>query len=555
MSKLVQYFFISVLFFLSVLLNIGCSQKLNPAVSDTKTKNPFVWENSTIYFLLTDRFYNADKSNDFKPDVTPAPLRGYEGGDIKGITTKVEEGYFNKLGADVLWMTPLVENISGFVDEGTGISFGFHGYWIKDWTAIDPRLGTKEDVRNMVKAAHDKGLKVIMDVVINHTGPVTEKDPVWPGDWVRTGPRCSYKDYKATIECTLVDNLPDILTNSTKEVDVPKHLQDKWKKEGRWEQEMSSLDAFFKRTGYPRLPHYYIIKWITDMIIEYGIDGFRVDTVKHVEESVWKSLKEEAEYAFEVAKMKFPTELPKEESFFMLGELYGYNATNGPLYDFGDTKVDYYINGFDALINFGFVTDAKLSYSDLFKKYDELHRKNTGGQKFVHYVSSHDDGNPFDKKREKVLESGTKLLLTPGMAQIYYGDEIGRTLTAEAKGDAQLRSSMDWKSFEENDKMISLDHWQKLGQFRKNNSAVGAGSHVNIDKNVFGRIYQKGKIKNTVVFALDQQRGEKSIPVGGLFKDGEELYDYYSKGYTKVVKGMVKINNPFHIVLLGKKNP
>ncbi|MBK8621485.1 MAG: alpha-amylase [Saprospiraceae bacterium] len=554
MTKISQYLFVSIILFLSVFLTMGCSQKLHPAGSENSTKQPFVWENSTIYFLLTDRFYNADKSNDFKPDVTPAKLRGYEGGDIKGITAKVEEGYFNKLGANVLWMTPLVENIEGFVDEGTGISFGFHGYWIKDWTAIDPRLGTKEDVRNMVKAAHDKGLKVIMDVVINHTGPVTAKDPVWPSDWVRTGPRCSYKDYRSTVECTLVDNLPDILTNTTKEVEVPAYLQEKWKKEGRFEQEMSSLDAFFKRTGHPRLPHFYIIKWITDMIIEYGIDGFRVDTVKHVEESVWKSLKNEAQYAFEVAKKKFPTELPKEESFFMLGELYGYNAVNGPLYDFGDKKVDYYINGFDALINFGFVWDAKLSYTELFKKYDGIIQLNKGENQFVHYVSSHDDGNPYDKKRERVLESGTKLMLTPGMAQIYYGDEIGRTLTADATGDAQLRSAMDWKSFEDNDKMIALDHWQKLGQFRINNPAVGAGKHVDIDKNVFGRMYQKAGIKNTVVFALEQQRGEKLIPVKGLFKDGEVLYDYYSKGFTKVEKGMVKINNPFQIVLLGKKN-
>src|SRR5690606_7688421 len=196
----------------------------------------------------------------------------------------------------------------------------------KDWTKIDSRLGTKEEVREMVKAAHAKGIKVIMDVVINHTGPVTTLDPVWPSDWVRTSPQCTYQNYETTVECTLVNNLPDMRTNSTSEVVVPPSLQEKWKKEGRWESEMASLDAFFKRTGYPRLPHYYLIKWITDLVTEYGIDGFRVDTVKHVEEEVWKELKKQAEYAFEAAKKLFPAELPEKESFFMMGEVYGYSA-------------------------------------------------------------------------------------------------------------------------------------------------------------------------------------------------------------------------------------
>lgn len=544
----------SVLLALILVSGFQCTPRVQTVTSTGEPqRRGFDWGNSTIYFLLTDRFYNADPSNDYKHEVKPANLRGYAGGDVKGITKKVEDGYFTKLGVDILWMTPLVENIEGFVDEGTGVSFGFHGYWTKDWTAIDKRIGTKEDVRAMVKAAHDKGIKVIMDVVINHTGPVTDKDPVWPADWVRTGPKCSYKDYRSTIECTLVDNLPDILTNTSKEVEVPDILQQKWKQEGRWEKEMASLDAFFKRTGYPRLPHYYIIKWITDLIIEYGIDGFRVDTVKHAEESIWKSLKKESEYAFSIAKKKFPAEISKEASFFMLGEVYGYNAANGPLYDFGDQKVNYFENGFDALINFGFVWDARLPYSELFGKYLEARKNLKPNQYFVHYVSSHDDGNPFDKKREKVIEAGTKLMLSPGMVQIYYGDEVGRTLSADATGDAQLRSSMDWKSFSDNDKMIALDHWQKLGLFRKNNPAVGAGEQVSLGNNVFGRTYKKGKVMNKVVFAVDQPKGEKNIPVGDFFKDGDIVYDYYGRSEVRVGKGFVKISNPFPIVLLAKK--
>jgi alpha-amylase len=528
-----------------------CTPKLNSGFVD-KDKIPFLWSNSTIYFLLTDRFYNAEISNDFKHAVTPSPLRGYHGGDIKGVTQKIKSGYFTKLGVNVLWLTPLTENIHGYTDEGTGVSFGFHGYWPKDWTSIDKRLGSASDVREMVKTAHENGIKIMMDVIINHTGPVTPLDPLWPKEWVRTSPRCVYKDYSSTISCTLVDNLPDILTESVTEVKVPEHLQNKWKEEGRFEEEMASLETFFQRTGYPRLPYYYIIKWIVDLIEEFGIDGFRVDTVKHVEEFIWKILKKESSFAFEKAKKKFPTELDKDAEFYMLGEVYGYNANNGKIYDFPDKKVDYFYHGFDALINFGFTHDAKLSYRELFAKYGALKAGSLKDVDIVHYVSSHDDGNPFDKNRQKALESGTKLLLTPGIAQIYYGDEVARPLNAEASGDAVLRSPFDWKGLEDNDKMICLDHWQKLGQFRKNNPAVGAGKHIEIANNIFGREILKGSFKNKVVFGIDLMKGEKKIPVGGLFKDGDVLYDYYSKGKTRVKDGMVILNNPFSIVLLSK---
>lgn len=546
--------FVSLQYFLGLVgmvAVITCTPKLN-SVSAGKEKTPFLWSNSTIYFLLTDRFFNADVTNDYKPEVIPAPLRGFHGGDIKGITKKIKTGYFTKLGVDVIWMTPLTENISGYVDEGTGVSFGFHGYWTKDWTSIDNRLGSSSDIREMVKTAHENGIKIMMDVVINHTGPVTPLDPLWPKEWVRTTPRCVYKDYTSTISCTLVDNLPDILTESTSEVKVPDHIQQKWKEEGRFEEEMFSLDMFFKRTEYPKLPYYYIIKWIVDLIEEFGIDGFRVDTVKHVEEFIWKALKKEAKIAFERAKKKFPAELDKDAVFYMLGEVYGYNANNGKIYDFPDKKVDYFSNGFDGLINFGFTNDAHLSYKDLFAKYAGLKSGSLKDVDVIHYISSHDDGNPFDKKREKILESGTKLLLTPGVAQIYYGDEVARPLTAQANGDAVLRTAFDWKSLEENDKMICLDHWQKLGQFRKNNLAVGTGSHVEIAGNIFGRVYKKGKINNKVVFGIDLPKGEKKIPVGGLFKEGDILYDYYSKGKVRVEEGMVKMNNPFSLVLLAK---
>src|SRR5690606_6566995 len=151
-----------------------------------KAKDNFVWEAANVYFLLTDRFNNGDKSNDinFGRTETPAPLRGFQGGDIRGIIQKIDEGYFDRLGINAIWFTPVLEQIHGGVDEGTGLSFGFHGYWTRDWTALDPNFGTEQDLAELVSKAHSRGIRIIMDAVINHTGPVTEKDPVWPAEWV-----------------------------------------------------------------------------------------------------------------------------------------------------------------------------------------------------------------------------------------------------------------------------------------------------------------------------------------------------------------------------------
>ena len=97
---------------------------------------PFLWENANIYFLLTDRFSNGDPFNDLNFDRTreTALLRGFEGGDIRGVIERIEEGYFDELGITALWLTPFFEQVHGATDEGTGVTYGYHGYWISDWT-------------------------------------------------------------------------------------------------------------------------------------------------------------------------------------------------------------------------------------------------------------------------------------------------------------------------------------------------------------------------------------------------------------------------------------
>ncbi len=546
---------ILVLVILLLILTTSCKTQKNVSVY-TKQDAPFIWNNATIYFLLTDRFYNGDKANDinFNRTLNAGKLRGFEGGDIKGITKKIKEGYFNKLGVNAIWFTPIVEQIHQAVDEGTGLTYAYHGYWAKDWTALDPNFGTKEDLKKMVELAHKNGIRIILDGVINHTGPVTEVDSVWASDWVRTEPTCQYNNYQNTISCTLVKNLPDIRTDNNENVQLPKELTDKWKAEGRYQQEIESLDAFFNRTGYPRAPKYYIIKWLTDYISEFGIDGYRADTVKHTEEDVWADFRKQCDYAFEEWKKENPDKVLDSNPFYLVGEVYNYGINGGKTFDFGDHKVDYFKEGFSSLINFDFKWNAKDGYEKIFSKYSGLLNDSLKGYTVLNYISSHDDSSPFDKERKKPFESATKLVLTPGQAQIYYGDESARPLIMlGAVGDANLRSNMNWEAIASNPKTKAIvSHWEKLGNFRKNHPAIGAGVHKMISENpyVFKRTYSKGNYSDQVVIGLDFNLGEKEISVGTVFKEGAILHDAYSNKTARVNNGKIKLNTPFKIILL-----
>lgn len=522
-------------------------------------KIPFIWEGANLYFLLTDRFNNGNRSNDvnFGRAEATGKLRGFEGGDLKGITQKIEEGYFDRLGINAIWMTPIVEQIHGGTNEGQGLTYGFHGYWTKDWTRIDPNFGTEKDLAELVEVAHSHGIRILLDAVINHTGPVTEQDPVWPSDWVRTSPQCDYKTYESTTACTLVKNLPDVLTESTADVALPPHLVEKWKAEGRYEQEVAELDAFFARTGYPRAPRYYIIKWLTDYIREFGIDGYRADTVKHTNEQVWGEFKAQCNIAFADWKAKNPEKVLDANDFYTTAEVYGYGISGGKEYNFGDRKVDYFDNGFNSMINFEFRWDADKNYETIFSKYSDKLNNALEGYSVLNYLSSHDDGNPFDAKRQKSFESATKLLLSPGIAQVYYGDETARSLVIEgAQGDATLRSNMNWDALAQDQHTQNvLAHWQKLGKFRHRHVAVGAGVHRQISAKpyIFSRGFDNGKVNDRVIVGLDLPQGVKKIKVTSVFKDGTKLRDAYSGKEMTVKFGQAEIDSPHGVVLLELK--
>ena len=539
-----------------VLAFLSCNEmSKKDTVVVAANKEQFNWNAANVYFLLTDRFNNGNPSNDVNFDRTSktGKLRGFEGGDIKGVTAKIKEGYFTDLGINAIWMTPIVEQIHGNTDEGTGVTYGFHGYWTKDWTVIDPNFGTKEDLKELVEVAHSKGIRILLDAVINHTGPVTEKDPVWPSDWVRTSPQCRYDNYENTITCTLVKNLPDIKTDSNEEVELPPQLVAKWKAEGRYEQEVAELDAFFKRTGHPRAPRFYIMKWLTDYITEFGIDGYRVDTVKHTEEFVWQEFRAACDYAFAEFKKNNPDNVLDNTNFFLVGEVYNYGISGGQYFNFGDKKVNYFDKAFHSLINFEFKWNAKqMPVNEVYAKYNSALNKEMKGYGVLNYLSSHDDGQPFDPKRENAEKTGTLLLLAPGASQVYYGDESARSLVIEGtEGDATLRSFMNWEELENNKQKLVLSHWQKLGQFRARHASVGAGIHNEISNSegfVFSRVLNEDK----VVIGIDLKGNSKSIKVEGIFENGTKIRDAYSGSESIVENGKLTLSSEFEIVLLEK---
>jgi alpha-amylase len=244
----------------------------------------------------------------------------------------------------------------------------------------------------------------------------------------------------------------------------------------------------------------------------------------------------------------------------MMGEVYGWELGHGPGYDFGDRTVDFFAHGYDGLINFGFKRDAAGSLESVFTAYSRMLR--TGalrGAAVLNYLSSHDDGSPYDVDRKDPFGAGTRLLLAPGGAQIYYGDELARPLRVPgAEGDANLRSVMDWKAVERGGTAAEvLRHWRKLGRFRRDHPAVGAGRHRTHQARpyIFSRILERGGEVDRVLVAMDQGRGAKTIPVFDLFPEDTELVDAYS-GVSGIVKnGTVSLTSPSSLVLLSTLSP
>jgi alpha-amylase len=271
----------------------------------------------------------------------------------------------------------------------------------------------------------------------------------------------------------------------------------------------------------------YLVKWLSDWVRDYGIDGFRADTVKHVEPDAWLELKTESAKALVEWKTKNPTKKIDDEPFWMVGEFWGLGPERSKLHDFG----------FDSMINFDFQKHGRefAKPEALFESYSKL-LSGRPGFSTMSYISSHDT-ELFDRKR--LVEAGSALLLAPGAVQIFYGDETARPLGPVPSSDPlqATRSDMNWASIDQ----TVLAHWRKLGSFRARHVALARGVHEMISDSpyVFSRI--DATSEDRVVVALNVT-GEVALPVSPVFYDGQAVYDTYSGERVIVADGKVKLN-------------
>ncbi len=557
----------------------------------------FILENANIYFLMTDRFANGDATNDHAygrglasdgsvDEAATYGPGGFHGGDFEGITEKINEGYFDSLGVDAIWVTPPFEQIHG-ARSGPGFPFyAYHGYWTLDFTVPDAAYGTQEDFRAMVDAAHAKNIRIILDVVLNHPGYATPEDAEefgfgsyedgweayvdgpdeslspeaeaafvnrdsaewqnwWGSDWVRSDDALEGYDTGMTGDTTMcLSGLPDFKNESTELVELPVFLAAKWEKEGRLQEEQDELDAFFAASGLPRTVLNYQIKWLTDWVRDYGVDGFRCDTAKHVELSAWSMLETYAGEALEDWRTANPMKLIDEEPFFTIGEVW----------DHGVTKDAYYTEaGFDALINFSFRKNA-MNLSLLPKVYtymsDTMHADDFC---VVSYISSHDTAL---FTRSMLKKGMIALLLSPGAVQIFYGDETGRPRAWPECPymDLTMRSPMNWEDpDEELQAFVGI-----LGKFRQRHPAIGAGVHAEISAEpyLFARTMtaSDGKSTDTVIVGITEPDQIVSIPIGVYFAEGERLVNAADGSVATVTEGAVEFSSgPDGLILIEKE--
>lgn len=556
---------------------------------------PFTWENAIVYFVMPDRFANGDPSNDQAYgrglDGAGQPYAfdetgHFHGGDLRGLTQKISEGYFDDLGVNALWITPPFEQVRGWTGggvDGDYQAYSYSGYWIQDFTEIDENLGTKADFAAFVETAHAHGIRVLLDVVVNHVGYPTLHDMAalgfgtitdtswqtwrpspddswhswhlshvsylrddstggwqnwWGPGWIR-GPYPGHEPCGSDEKTQCLAGLPDLRTEATEAVGIPLFLQRKWGPE-KLAAEQASLDAFFARTGYPRTPRYYLIKWLTDWVRTYGIDGFRIDTAKHVEPATWRALKQEATAALRAWKAANPSKRLDELPFWMVGEVFGHALERSAYFD----------QGFDAVLNFDFQKDlgALQSLALLDQEYQHYDRALHGDQPFqvLSYLSSHDT---HLHDRAALHDAATRLLLLPGGVQIYYGDETARPAgPAVSSPEQATRSPMNWEDYDED----LLAHWQKLGQFRARHPALAVGDHVKLqdDPYIFARSVLVGGERDAVIVALGA-KGRTSLNVSRFFPDDALVRDAYSGKTAFVSFGLVSFTpGPAGILLL-----
>jgi glycosidase len=406
------------------------------------------WSEEVLYFVLVDRFVDGDPGND--QDVDRSAPGAFHGGDLAGLTAHLDE--IASLGVTAIWINPVVKNIPIPVTGAGFPDWGYHGYWADDFTRVDPRFGSEADLEALVRACHARGLRVLLDVVYNHAGYGSAylRDQATRGYFRR---ECGDDDLTSCLS-----GLPD------------------------FETERPAVREWLLSVQLP---------WAR----RYGLDGFRLDTVKHVEHDFWQ-----------LHRRRLQAEVSKD--FFLLGEVWGGDRESLDPW-FADDELD---AGFD----FGFQGSAVgwvmgRGRSVAFARYLETRHRVRPGKLLAHFLSSHDVEGALSLlggDRERFRLAAALQLTTAGLPTIFYGEEVGRVIGKwpENRGDMPWgdRGLLPGAGLPRDEGMRGW--YRRLIALRRGHAALSNGGHKTLsaegDLLVFLR--EQGPSGDAVVVAVNR---------------------------------------------------
>ena len=445
------------------------------------------WHSSVMYFMMVDRFYDGDSTNNHTVnDQRILSKAQYYGGDIKGITQQIRSGYFDQLGVNTIWISPITQNPldawGQFNNPKTKFS-GYHGYWPITSTSTDYRLGSGKDVREMLSVAHKNGLKVVLDYVANH---VHEQHSV-------------YKEH------------PDWVT--------PLYLSDGTMNTEKWDEYRLTtwFDTFLPTLN---LENQQIADFMIDSAIfwidEYDFDGFRHDATKHIPLNFWRSLNK---------KVKLVSQ-KKGKYIYQIGETYGSHDLIKSYINSGMLDAQFDFNLYDnALPVFALNTEdmrrlgGALTSSISHYGCHHLMGNITGNQDKPRFISYADGTLDFETPWMEYKRIGwtqdikvqdtlayKKLALfhafnmtIPGIPIIYYGDEYG----LPGAGDPDNRRMMQFKNLQTREESLRQET-KKLITIRLSNIALLYGD-LQIFENTMNTLsYKRKYFDNEVTIILDK---------------------------------------------------
>ncbi|MBK8447727.1 MAG: hypothetical protein IPL41_13880 [Micropruina sp.] len=423
-----------------------------------------------FYFLMADRFANGATSNDtggltgtrLVTGLDPTDSGFYHGGDLKGVTDKLD--YIKGLGTTAIWLTPSFKN-NPVQGSGNNVSAGYHGYWITDFTQIDPHLGTNADMKKLIAKAHAKGMKVFFDIITNHTADIIDyTDPGTGNDaysyidkatspyQTASGRIFDDRTYAGMSEFPELDAatsfpyVPTFRTEQDKTVKVPAWLNDPTLYHNRGNStfagESSTYGDFVGLDDLFTENHTVVdgMEKIYSAWADFGIDGFRIDTVKHVNTEFWQQF---IPNVLDHAKAK------GNDDFFMFGEVYDSSPTFTSQYT-TTAKLQ-------ATLDFGF-QNAALGFAqgkattglrDVYAGDDWYTDADSNAYQLPTFLGNHDMGRLAYLLRSSGVSAGDTLTrlklanslmyLTRGQPVVYYGDEQG---FAGSGGDKAARQDM-----------------------------------------------------------------------------------------------------------------